>query len=62
MYIDALFTALFIIGLTSMLFYGCYQISRYAFALNSIVLCILAYFLLQWNDLVLVVLRSAHYY
>ncbi|MEZ7495849.1 type IV secretory system conjugative DNA transfer family protein [Leeuwenhoekiella aequorea] len=58
MYIDALFTALFIIGLTSMLFYGCYQISRYAFALNSIVLCILAYFLLQWNDLVLVVLHA----
>mgnify|MGYP003638951789 CR=1 FL=1 len=57
MYIDNLFTALFIIGLASMLFYGLYQLSRYAFALCSLVLCMLAYYLQHWNGLVLVLLN-----
>ncbi len=58
MYIENLFTALLTIGLASTLFYGIYKISRYAFALNSLVLFTLAYFLQYGNDLVLVLLNG----
>ncbi len=53
MYIDNLFTALLTIGLASALFYGLYHISRYAFALNSLLLFALVYLLQPWNNLVL---------
>ncbi len=57
MYVDHLFTVLFIIGLTSALFYGGYQLSRYAFLVNNLLLCALAYFLQATNNLVLVLLN-----
>ncbi|MEO2070879.1 MAG: type IV secretion system DNA-binding domain-containing protein [Zunongwangia sp.] len=57
MYIDNLFTALLTIGLTSALFYGLYQVSKYAFLANSLLLFALAYFLQPWNNLVLILLN-----
>ncbi|MDL5511256.1 type IV secretion system DNA-binding domain-containing protein [Arenibacter sp. M-2] len=57
MYIDNLFTALLTIGLASALFYGVYQVSKYAFLANSLSLFALAYLLQPWNNLVLVLLN-----
>lgn len=57
MYIDNLFTALLTIGLTSMLFYGLYQVSKYAFFLNNLLLLAVALVLQYWNDMALVVLN-----
>ena len=57
MQVDNLFTALLTIGLASALFYGLYQVSRYAFLANSLLVFVLAYFLQPWNNLVLVLLN-----
>ncbi|WP_026753009.1 type IV secretory system conjugative DNA transfer family protein [Sediminibacter sp. Hel_I_10] len=57
MHMDSFFTMFFTLGVTSMLFYGWYRISRYAFALSSLMLFAIAYFLLQWNSLILVLLK-----
>src|SRR5690554_1754074 len=59
MQIDNLFTALLTIGLASALFYGSYQVSKYAFLANSLLLFALAYFLQPWNNLVLILLNVA---
>ncbi|WP_323028286.1 type IV secretory system conjugative DNA transfer family protein [Gelidibacter japonicus] len=57
MQIDNLFTALLTIGLASALFYGSYQVSKYAFLANSLLLFVLAYFFQPWNNLVLILLN-----
>ena len=57
MQVDNLFTALLTIGLASALFYGSYQVSKYAFLTNSLLLIPLAYFLQPWNNLVLILLN-----
>ncbi|TVZ26753.1 type IV secretion system coupling TraD/TrwB family protein [Gillisia sp. Hel_I_86] len=57
MQIDNLFTALLTIGLASAIFYGSYQVSKYAFIANGFLLFALAYFLQPWNNLVLVLLN-----
>ncbi|GAA5225152.1 type IV secretion system DNA-binding domain-containing protein [Salegentibacter mishustinae] len=57
MYVDHLFTVLSIIGLTSALFYGGYQLSNYAFLINNLLLFVLAYFLQTSNNLILVLLK-----
>ena len=57
MQIDNLFTALLTIGLASALFYGSYQVTKYAFLANSLLLFALAYLLQPWNNLVLVLLN-----
>lgn len=57
MQVNNLFTALLTIGLASALFYGLYQVSKYAFLANSLLLFALAYFLQPWNNLVLVLLN-----
>ncbi|ASO04077.1 type IV secretory system conjugative DNA transfer family protein [Arenibacter algicola] len=57
MQVNNLFTALLTIGLASALFYGSYQVSKYAFLANSLLLFALAYFLQPWNNLVLILLN-----
>ncbi len=57
MQVDNLFTALLTICLTSAIFYGLYQVSKYAFLANSLFLFALAYFLQPWNNLVSVLLN-----
>ena len=57
MYVDHLFNVLSIIGLTSALFYGVYQLSRYAFLVNNVLLFVLTYFLQTSNNLILVLLN-----
>lgn len=57
MYIDNLFIALLTIGLASAVFYGLYQVSKYAFLANSLLLFALAYFLQPWNNWVLILLN-----
>ncbi len=57
MQVDNFFTALLTIGLASALFYGSYQVTKYAFLANSLLLFALAYFLQPWNALVLVLLN-----
>ena len=56
MEIDNLFTVLSVIGLTSLLFYSFFRISRYAFALNILRIAGLIFYLSEENRLILTLL------
>ena len=56
MEIDNLFTVLSVIGLTSLLFYSFFRISRYAFALNILLIAGLIFYLSEENRLILTLL------
>ena len=59
MQMDNFYTVLFIIGLTSSVFYALYRISRYAFIINLVILGSLAYYLNEETRLTLVALYLA---
>ena len=57
MYIDNIFTALLTIVFTSILFFGLYRASKYAFFLNNLLLLALALLFQYWNDTTFVLLN-----
>ncbi|WP_339655109.1 type IV secretory system conjugative DNA transfer family protein [uncultured Maribacter sp.] len=56
MQLDNLLTVLFIIGLTSTVFYGMFRISRYAFLINFLMLGFLMLYLNEQTQLILIAL------
>ena len=56
---DNVITILSIIGLTSMVFYAMFRVSRYALFLNFIILLCLVFYLNQANELILILLYLA---
>ena len=56
MEIENLFTVLSVIGLTSLLFYSFFRISRYAFALNMLLIAAIIYYISEENRLILTLL------
>lgn len=56
MYIDNLLTHLLVLGVTSTLFYGVYQVCKYAFFLNNLLLLAIVLFFQYWNNFTLVLL------
>ncbi|WP_031428446.1 type IV secretory system conjugative DNA transfer family protein [Flavimarina sp. Hel_I_48] len=56
MEIESLFTVISVIGLTSLLFYSFFRISRYAFALNILLIAVFIYYLSEDNRLILTLL------
>ena len=59
MQMDNLVTVLFTIGLASIIFYGTYRVSRYAFVINFLMLGILVLYLSEETRLILVALYLA---
>lgn len=57
MSIDHFFSVFLIIGITGLIFYLWFRISRFAFAINSLILFILFYFLIDENGVLLVLLH-----
>ncbi|MGO3719376.1 MAG: type IV secretory system conjugative DNA transfer family protein [Mesonia hippocampi] len=56
MEIESLFTVLSVISLTSLLFYSFFKISRYAFALNMLLIAAIIYYISEENRLILTLL------
>ncbi|MDR6301690.1 type IV secretory system conjugative DNA transfer family protein [Mesonia maritima] len=56
MEIESLFTVLSVISLTSLLFYSFFKISRYAFALNMLLIAAIFYYISEENRLILTLL------
>ncbi len=56
MEIESLLTVLSVIGLTSLLFYSFFRVSRYAFALNMLLIAALIFYFSEENRLILILL------